>query len=181
MTTRRQEQLSELIAHELSELIRTRMKDPRVGFASITEVDLSADLRHAKVFVSVFGTPEEQRATLRALEHGTGFLRHELAQRLVIRYTPEIVFRLDDSIAHGAHILQLMQEVQAEGQARSEGAAGDGGMGEGGTGAAVPPPAVREPGASAEGTMPREGGQRERPDKGRPPQARSQKARTYRE
>jgi ribosome-binding factor A len=116
MTTRRQEQLSELIAHELRDLIRTMMKDPRVGFASITEVELSADLRHAKVFVSVFGTPEEQQATMRALEHGSGFLRHELAQRLQIRYTPEIVFRLDESIARGARILQLIHEIEAESQ-----------------------------------------------------------------
>ncbi len=114
MTTRRQEQLSELIAEELSDLIRTRMKDPRIGFASITDVELSADLRHAKVFVSVLGTPEEQRATLQALEHGAGFLRHELAQRLVIRHTPEILFRLDDSIARGARILQLMREIEDE-------------------------------------------------------------------
>lgn len=114
MTTRRQEQLSELIAQELSDLIRTRMKDPRIGFASITDVELSADLRHAKVFVSVLGTPEEQRATLQALEHGAGFLRHELAQRLVIRHTPEILFRLDDSIARGARILQLMREIEEE-------------------------------------------------------------------
>jgi ribosome-binding factor A len=114
MTTRRQEQLSELIAQELSDLIRTRMKDPRVGFASITDVELSADLRHAKVFVSVLGAPEEQQATLRALEHGAGFLRHELAQRLIVRYTPEILFRLDDSIARGARILQLMREIEDE-------------------------------------------------------------------
>src|SRR5215467_13754574 len=114
MTTWRKEQLAEVIAHELSDLIRTRMKDPRIGFASITDVELSADLRHAKVFVSVLGTPEEQRATIQALEHGAGFLRHELAQRLVVRHTPEILFRLDDSIARGARILQLMREIEDE-------------------------------------------------------------------
>ena len=116
MTTRRQEQLGEVIAEELSDLIRTRMKDPRIGFASITDVDLSADLRHAKVFVSVLGAPEEQRATLQGLEHATGFLRHELAQRLNIRYTPEIVFRLDESIERGTRILQLIQEMEAKDQ-----------------------------------------------------------------
>ncbi len=113
MTTRRQEQLGEVIAEELSDLIRTRMKDPRIGFASITGVELSADLRHAKVFVSVLGTPEEQRATLQGLEHAAGFLRHELAQRLNIRYTPEILFKLDESIARGTRILQLIHEMEA--------------------------------------------------------------------
>ncbi len=126
MTTRRQEQLSDLIAEELSDLIRTRMKDPRIGFASITDVELSADLRHAKVFVSVLGSPEEQRATLRGLEHAAGFLRHELAQRLNIRYTPEILFRLDQSIERGTRILQLLQEMEA---AKSGVVSADGGRG----------------------------------------------------
>lgn len=113
----RQDQLGEVIAHELSDLIRTRMKDPRVGFASVTDVDLSGDLRHAKVFVSVMGSEEEQRATLDGLNHATGFLRHELAQRLTVRHTPEIHFRLDESIAHGAHVLDLINRVSGPGAA----------------------------------------------------------------
>jgi ribosome-binding factor A len=123
MTTWRQEQLAEVIAEELSDLIRTRMKDPRIGFASITDVELSGDLRHAKVFVSVLGTPEEQRATLQGLEHAAGFLRHELAQRLTIRYTPEILFRLDESIERGTRILQLIHEMEAQGEAAPSGEA----------------------------------------------------------
>ncbi len=111
----RQDQLGEVIARELSDLIRTRMKDPRVGFASITDVDLSGDLRHAKVFVSVMGSEEEQRATINGLNHATGFLRHELAQRLTVRHTPDIHFRLDESIAHGAHVLDLINRVSRPG------------------------------------------------------------------
>ncbi len=109
----RQDQLGEFIAHELSDLIRTRMKDPRIGFASITDVDLSADLRHAKVFISVMGSEQEQHATIATLNHASGFLRHELAQRLSVRYTPEITFRLDESIARGAHVLDLINQVSA--------------------------------------------------------------------
>jgi ribosome-binding factor A len=108
----RQEQLSEAIAHELSDLIRSRMHDPRVGFASVTGVELSADFRHAKVFISVMGEEAEQEATMRALHHGAGFLRRELAQRLSIRYTPELSFRLDESIAQGARILSLLNQLQ---------------------------------------------------------------------
>jgi ribosome-binding factor A len=107
----RQDQLGEVIAEELSDLIRTRMKDPRIGFASVTNVEVSADLRHAKVFISVMGSAEDQRATIRALDHANGFLRHELAQRLTIHHTPEIVFRLDESLARGARVLELMQQV----------------------------------------------------------------------
>ncbi len=111
---RRQDMLGEQIAEDLSDLIRNRLKDPRVGFASVTSVEVSADLRHAKVFISVMGSPDDQRATMRALEHASGFLRHELAQRLNIRYTPEIGFRLDESIARGAHLLELMRQVRDE-------------------------------------------------------------------
>jgi ribosome-binding factor A len=110
----RQEKLGELIAVELSDLLRTRVKDPRVGFASITHVDVSGDLRHAKIHISVLGTEEEQAATIRALKHATGFLRHELASRLVLRYMPELVFKLDTSIEQGSRILELIRKVEDE-------------------------------------------------------------------
>src|SRR6266516_1624531 len=110
----RQEKLGELIAVELSELLRNRVKDPRVGFDSITRVEVSGDLRHAKVFVSVMGTPEEQAATMKGLRNATGYLRHELAERIVLRYMPEINFRLDTSIEEGARILELIRKVEEE-------------------------------------------------------------------
>src|SRR5207244_9243672 len=82
----RQERLGELIAIELSDLLRTRVKDPRVGFASITHVEVSGDLRHAKVFVSVMGTEKEQAATIQALKHATGFLSSQLVSIITMRY-----------------------------------------------------------------------------------------------
>src|SRR5512146_1243180 len=108
---RRQDQLGQVIAHELSDLMRLRMKDPRIGFASITGVEVSKDLSHAKVFVSVMGSSEEQRETMRGLRHAAGFLRHELAQRLTVRHVPEISFQLDESIARGARMLELINQV----------------------------------------------------------------------
>ncbi len=117
----RQEKLGELIAAELSDLLRNRMKDPRVGFASITHVEVSGDLRHAKIFVSVLGSEEEQAATIQALKHATGFLRHELASRLVLRYMPALVFKLDTSIEKGTRILQLIRELEQD-KAISDGA-----------------------------------------------------------
>ena len=110
----RQEKLGELIAAELSDLLRTRVKDPRVGFASITRVEVSGDLRHAKVFVSVLGDEEERSKTITALKHATGFLRHELAGRLVLRYMPELIFKLDTSIEQGTRILGLIRELENE-------------------------------------------------------------------
>ena len=106
----RQEKLGELFAAELSDLLRTRVKDPRVGFASITHVEVSGDFRHAKIYVSVMGSHEERDNTMKALKHATGFLRHELASRIVLRYMPEIVFKLDTSIEQGSRILELIRE-----------------------------------------------------------------------
>jgi ribosome-binding factor A len=106
----RQEKLGELFAVELSDLLRTRVKDPRVGFASITHVEVSGDYRHAKIYVSVMGSDEERDNTMKALKHATGFLRHELASRIVLRYMPEIVFKLDTSIEKGSRILELIRE-----------------------------------------------------------------------
>lgn len=111
---RREDQLSGVITRELSDLIHTRMKDPRIGFASITGVELSHDLRYAKVYVSVLGTSQEQRETMRGLGSAKGFLRHELAQRLTIRHVPEIAFHLDESIARGARVMDLLKQVQKE-------------------------------------------------------------------
>src|SRR5712691_528930 len=114
----RQEMLGELIAAELSDLLRTRLKDPRVGFASITHVEVSGDLRHAKVFVSVMGDADAQKSTMQGLKHATGFLRHELASRLVLRYMPELVFKLDTSIEEGARVLELIRQNEQESQQR---------------------------------------------------------------
>jgi ribosome-binding factor A len=112
----RQEKLGELIAVEISDLLRNRVKDPRVGFASITRVEVSGDFRHARIFVSVMGDPQEQQATMRALKHASGFLRHELATRLTLRYVPELDFRLDKSIEKGAQVLDLIRQVEQEEQ-----------------------------------------------------------------
>ncbi len=111
---RREDQLSGAITRELSDLIRTRMKDPRIGFASITGVELSHDLRYAKVFVSVLGTQRNSARRCAAWDSATGFLRHELAQRLTIRHVPEISFHLDESIARGARVLDLLKQVEQE-------------------------------------------------------------------
>ena len=107
----RQHQLAQVITRELSDLMRLRMKDPRIGFVSVTAVEVTKDLSYAKVYVSVMGSPEEQRDTMRALRHAAGFLRHELAQRLTIRHMPELTFQLDESIARGARVIELLNQV----------------------------------------------------------------------
>ena len=116
----RQAKLGEQIALEVSDLLRTRVKDPRVGFASVTRVEVSGDLRHAKIYVSVMGEEGEKKATIEALSHATGFIRHELASRLTVRFMPEIAFKLDHSIEQGAHVLGLIRELELEEQSASD-------------------------------------------------------------
>lgn len=112
----RQAKLGVQIANEVSDLIRTRIKDPRVGFASITHVEVSGDLRHAKVFVSVMGEDEDKKGTMEALVHAAGFIRHELAGRLTLRFMPAIIFKQDESIERGSHILGLIREMEEQGK-----------------------------------------------------------------
>ncbi len=97
-TAHRQERLAEQIRVELAELITRELKDPRIGFATVTRVELSADLHHARVLVSVLGTPDERQGTIEGLTSAAGFLRHEIGHRLALRRTPEMTFVLD----HGA-------------------------------------------------------------------------------
>lgn len=96
---------------EVSDILRN-MKDPRIGFVSVTSLEISGDHRHVKAFVSVLGSDEEQQATMKALENATGFIRSEMGRRIQLRHTPEIIFRLDDSIEHGAHINKLLKDIE---------------------------------------------------------------------
>jgi ribosome-binding factor A len=112
VANRRIERVNELLRSELSELISREIKDPRLtGLISITEVETTADLRHAKVFVSIFGREEERQSSLEALRSATGFLRREVAQRVTFRHMPELEFHLDSSLEHGDRIMQLLKQV----------------------------------------------------------------------
>lgn len=116
MTQYRPERLKGLLQAELSDIIHNSLKDPRVGFASVTSVEVSNDLRHVKAFVSVLGESSEREATLEALNRAAGFIRTEIGRRISLRHTPEIIFRPDDSIAHGTHINSLLRQLRAEEQ-----------------------------------------------------------------
>jgi ribosome-binding factor A len=125
MPTRRQQQVQDLIQREISVLIQRELKDPRLGFLTVTSVEISPDLKHARVFYSVMGTPEEQKGTATALEHATGYLRHELASRIDLRYVPDIQFRHDAGVAHGDRIARLLAELDHEPKADEDGAPPD--------------------------------------------------------
>lgn len=115
MGTRRIARVNELIRDEVTEMLTRHLRDPRLtGLVSITAVETSPDLRHAKVYVSVYGDEDQQKAVMAALRSAAGFIRRELGERLRLRYIPEIQFKLDESIARGARILELLRQVQAQ-------------------------------------------------------------------
>jgi ribosome-binding factor A len=105
----------------LAQLIRDELKDPRVGFVSIVKVEVSGDLRHAKIFVSVLGDEQQKKGSLKGLTSAAGFLRSEVAKALQLRYTPELHFVLDESIERGQKIAQLLVEVQREQKEKDQG------------------------------------------------------------
>ena len=111
--SRRTERINDLLQEEISDLLRRGVKDPRIGgLVTITEVDVSPDLRRAKVFVSVMGTDEEKTSTFRALGAAAHFIQRELRKRLTMRRTPEIDFVPDDSLERGARLLALLEEAR---------------------------------------------------------------------
>lgn len=110
----RPERVAGLIQQELAELLRTEVKDPRIGFVSITRVEVSPDLRSARVMVSVMGDGEVKRQTMKGLNSAKPFLRALLSRRLSLRYTPELLFKLDESIAYSAHIHSVLAQLKAD-------------------------------------------------------------------
>ena len=109
------ERVNKLIRHEVSELLRCQVKDPRLGdFVAVTEVSTSPDLRYAKIFISRIGSEEEKQELLRVLARASGFIRSQLANRLKLRRIPELSFHWDDSIERGAHLLQLIDKVTTD-------------------------------------------------------------------
>ena len=103
------ERVNSLIRQEISELLQRQVKDPRLGnFITVTAVDTSSDMRHAKVFVSRLEGQEEKKETLGVLASATGFFRKELAARLRLRRIPELSFQWDDSLERGDHLLRLI-------------------------------------------------------------------------
>ena len=112
--THRIERVNNLIRQEISELLQRQVKDPRLrNFITVTEVSTSPDLKYAKIFVTRLCNEEKKQEALSALASASGFLRSELFKRLRLRHTPELSFQWDDSIERGDHLLQLIDQVNA--------------------------------------------------------------------
>jgi ribosome-binding factor A len=108
----RLDKIQELIKQEVSTMILRELKDPRIGFATITRVEVSGDLRHAKLFVSIMGSEEQKSQTWEGLKSSLGFIRSELGKRIRLRYTPEITMQLDTTLDHSVKIQELLDKVK---------------------------------------------------------------------
>ena len=109
----RKDRVAEQIRREVAELIRTEVKDPRIGMVSITDVEVTADYSHAKVFFSTLAGSEHVPAVLTGLQKAAGFLRRELGKRISIHMTPQLHFVFDQSLERGADLSKLIQEAVA--------------------------------------------------------------------
>jgi ribosome-binding factor A len=110
----RMRRVDEAMRMVLSDAIATDLKDPRVGFVTVTSVKTSPDLRDARVFVSVLGDGTEREASMNGLRSAHGYLQHRLAGELKLKHTPTLTFHYDDSIDHGMRINELLKKIAPE-------------------------------------------------------------------
>ena len=111
--SQRTDRVDELLRQEITSIVARDVADPRIGFVTITSVETTPDLRHAKVWVSVIGQPAERDAAVAALGHAMPFVRHELGKRLRIKRIPDLHVRLDDTAERGTRVLQLLRDLEA--------------------------------------------------------------------
>lgn len=110
----RSHRVGEQIKKELSHILQHELKDPRVGFVTVTGVDVTGDLQQATVYISVMGSKDDLEGTLKGLEKAKGFMRTEIGRRIRLRHTPELLFKVDESIEYGNRIEKLLKEVKSD-------------------------------------------------------------------
>ena len=108
------EKIQEFIQQEASKIILRELKDPRIGFVTVTHTEVTGDLSSAKIYVSLMGSDEQKTATMEGLKHSLGFLRSEIGKRLKIRHTPELSIHVDNSLDHSARIQEILTELKKE-------------------------------------------------------------------
>ncbi len=111
-TSHRPEQVADQIRMLVGEMLLRQLHDPRIGFTTVTAVKMSRDLRHARIYISVYGDSASRERTMDGLEAARGFIRREIGHQLNLRFTPEIVFEYDESVQYGAHIEEVLQHLK---------------------------------------------------------------------
>jgi ribosome-binding factor A len=110
----RSNRVAEQMKKELGEIIARKLKDPRIGFVTVTDVEVTGDLQQATVFITVLGDDRKRRETLKGLTQAKGFMRTEIGQRIRLRKTPELMFELDKSFDYGNKIDNLLKQIKTE-------------------------------------------------------------------
>jgi ribosome-binding factor A len=108
----RTERVADLIRQELGQLLERQVKDPRIGFVTVTRVEVTRDLRSARVAVTILGDEQQKKDSLQGLAAAQGFLRHELAQRLKLRHTPQMEFQIDQSLEAESRVEELLRQLR---------------------------------------------------------------------
>jgi ribosome-binding factor A len=117
MSVPRVNRISEEYKREISDIIKNGIKDPRIAdFTSVMSVDVTRDLKYAKVYISVLGDEKKKEDTMIGLRSAAGYVRKEMGKRVKLRYTPEIIFELDTTIEHGIYISKLIDEANRSGE-----------------------------------------------------------------
>jgi ribosome-binding factor A len=111
-TFKRSERVGDQMKQEIADILMRKIKDPRIGFVTITDVEIAADLKNAKVFFSVYGGDKEE--SLKGLTSATPFIRSELGRRMRMKFVPELLFRYDSTVERGAHIMELLHTIEEE-------------------------------------------------------------------
>ena len=111
MEGKRSEKVADLIQKEISQMLAKSVKDPRIGFVTITRVTVSEDCRFARIYYSVAGTLAERESSMKGLDSAKGYVRRELGRRIRLRYTPDITFQFDPSIEYAIHVEELIQNI----------------------------------------------------------------------
>ncbi len=120
MKTHRLARVAEAIREVASETILFELRDPRVKQVTVTRAEVSGDLQHAKIYVSIMGTEKEQQLSMHGLKHATGFLQSKIADRLQTRYTPHVTFVLDEGVKKSLEVARLIHEALAQSSQATE-------------------------------------------------------------
>ncbi len=111
MEFKRSKRVGGILLQEISQILLRDIKDPRIGFATLTGIEVSDDLKYAKVFVSILGEEDEKTNALKGLQSASGFIRRELGSRIRLRSIPELIFKIDTSLEHGAYINKILEDL----------------------------------------------------------------------
>lgn len=126
MVTTRQRRVAELIKAEVSHILQHEVSDPRIGFVTVTDVEVTPDLREARVYISVLGDPDRAKESLAGLQSAAKYIRGLLGRRVDLRVVPQLSFSLDRSLERGARVLELLHGLEAEQKQNKEGHGPDG-------------------------------------------------------